>query len=116
MKNKGLTEDQIMDTMDFFIQNGYIMQNDDWLKLEKLPDRLTNHERFQQWLQTRRKTVQSLSSICRSSVRRHLSICTCGKSIINRIKLLPLPNILIDYVKFTEQFQNSLNKLIIQPS
>ena len=105
-----------MDTVDLFIQNGYIVQNDDWFRLDKLPERLTNHKSFDQWLQNRRNSIQSLSSICRSKIRRCLNMCICGRTIVKMIKHLPLPSLLIDYLMFKTRLYNISNKIHCQIS
>ena len=107
MKNKYLSVQQVMDTLDFFIQNGYMIQNDHWLKSGELPSELTNHK---EWLQNCGNSIQSLSSLCRSAIRRQLLICTCGRSIIRKMKTLPLPNILMDYVMFKERIDKYAKK------
>ena len=102
-----------MDIVDIFIENGLIIQNDDWFRPETLPERLTNHSGFQQWLQNRTKSIQSLCSLTRSKIRRHLNMCTSGRSIISKIKQLPLPSLLIDFVMFSERLYNMDSALFL---
>jgi hypothetical protein len=61
---------------------------------------LSDEELMFKWLEKRRQQFPRLMCLCRTRIRKRLSYCNKGRSIVNVVPRLNLPAILINFVGF----------------
>ena len=52
------------------------------------------------WLLSQTDSTWSLRNLCRTRIRKRLSYCSAGRSVVNLVSTLPLPGMLKDFVSF----------------
>lgn len=130
MDNQHLTQQVRQDTLDMLIQAGYNLHKDSWTpptsapSTTGLPHRVARAtpsssttqqgaqwmcgrkatvspaEVMAKWLDKRKEDLPTLTCLCRTRVRKRLSYCNKGRSIVDLVPELPLPPILVSYLTF----------------
>ena len=115
--NTDLTHTARQNTLNMLICAGYNVWKDSWTPPPTTPESATSSthrsqirrgekttdspaEVMAKWLDKRRESLPTLSCLCRTRVRKRLSYCNKGRSIVDLIPQLPLPAILVDFVGF----------------
>jgi len=65
------------------------------------------------WLRVKQETPRSLSETCRTVLRRHLSECNGGRSIVPSIYHLPLPTAIKNFVLLKHPSGNNIESPIL---
>lgn len=114
------------------VQAGYNLNQELWLIPEELrSDYSTNHDatlitsvsevavpdgrvrRLCDWLRKKQLSLRSLSELCRTVIRRHISRCVGGRTIVVNVKKLPLPKALINFLLLKDRTGKSIEEAIV---
>ncbi|KAK7464615.1 hypothetical protein BaRGS_00037854 [Batillaria attramentaria] len=116
MGNEHLSPQVVRDTLDMFVRAGYNLNKDTWSPPPVAASSKTgscnrtsdidrgfaefSKQSVLKWLESRRTEVPCLVALCRTRIRKRLSYCNKGRSIIPVLPKLPVPSLFIDYLGF----------------
>lgn len=95
--NKNLTSSKAIEMLSYSVLCGYNLRNDFSVRKGTIKQ-FSKDESFQQWLEGVQTHVDSLSCLCRIQIRNRLT--KRGLQLKPAINKLPLPKLLLSYLKF----------------
>ncbi|XP_076459358.1 uncharacterized protein LOC143292723 [Babylonia areolata] len=103
-------------TLDMLVQAGYKLHKDPWVPSDSSPSSSTSRappcrrdekqatespaQLMEKFLKTKRGVIPKLACLCRTRIRKRLSYCNRGRSIVDKVSRLPLPSIIVDFITF----------------
>lgn len=114
------------------VQAGYNLNRELWLVPQELQSDFTDEQngeatvsvpeiaipegrvrRLCDWLRIKQQATKSLSELCRIVIRRHLSRCVGGRTIVAGIKTLPLPIALRHFLLLKDRSGRNIEDAIL---
>ena len=126
MDNKHLDNSTRWTVLEMFIQAGYNIHKETWtppshssaksakmqakvtsgssntVTLDSVDARtkMTDEEAMMRWIEQKKEMLPRLMCLCRTRIRKRLSYCNKGKSVVTVLNKLPFPAILRNFVGF----------------